>query len=228
MQRAWRRGAALLGLAGGALLLLSAAPVRAHDGDDACASECAEARRVCRSAALAAWRACADDCSDAVREAAQHAREACQAGQLSPRECGQLIREAMSDALGSCRDDCRGEREIARALCQDERSECREACAADLDPVCVEGCQASFETCRGTLASCAAGCREAFAAARAACATDAVVDGACDVAAYRECVAAARDEAESCAHGCHEANPCAADLRECLGGCTPADPLAAP
>jgi hypothetical protein len=212
-----------LALVAGAWLAVAAAPARAH-GDGACPSECAEARRVCRSAAHAAWRACAGDCGEAVREATRHAREACGAGQLQPGECLRLIRAAVGNALAACRDDCRAEREIARTLCQDERSECREACVADLDPVCVEGCRAAFETCRGELEACAAGCRTAFQEARAACATSSVVDGACDAAAYRECVAAVRDEAAACAHACHESHPCAHDLRECLGGCTPGAP----
>jgi hypothetical protein len=129
----------------------------------------------------------------------------------------------MRDALGACRDDCQGEREIARALCQDERGECHEACVAGLDPACVEGCQGAFETCRVELESCGAGCRADFEAARAACATSSVVDGACDAAAYRECVAAARDQAAACVADCQEASPCAHDLRECLGACPAAE-----
>lgn len=228
MQRPKRSGGvALLGAAlAGFLFSVAAAPARADDDEGgACQSECSEARRICRGAAHAAWRACGDDCSDAVREAASHARAACNAGDLSSAECFRLIREAMRDALRACRDDCKNEREIARTLCRGERSECREACVAGLDPVCVEGCRDAFETCRDGLESCTAGCRSAFEAARTACATSSVVEGACDAAAYRECVASARDDAAACAADCHEAQPCAGALRECLGECPPdADP----
>lgn len=215
---------ALAAVAASALCVsLSGAPSHAHDGNDdhggACRTECSEARRICRGAAHAAWRACGDDCAEAVREAVRHAREACKAGDLSTGECFRLIREASRDALGACRDDCKNEREIARTLCRDERSECREACVAGLDPACVEGCHGAFETCRGELETCTAGCRSAFESARDACATSAVVDGACDAEAYRECVAAAHDEAAACAAACHEAQPCASELRECLGEC---------
>ena len=64
-------------------LILAAAGVARAEGDDACSSECSQARQVCRGAAHAAGRACADDCGDAVTEAADHARAACRAGDLS-------------------------------------------------------------------------------------------------------------------------------------------------
>lgn len=221
--RRWngRSKAALLGAGLVAAVLGGAsAPARADDASGGeCASECTEARRVCRGAAHAVWRACGDDCGDAVREAARHARAACQAGDLATGECFRLIREATRDALRACRDDCRGEREIARTLCQGERSECREACVAGLDPACVLGCRGAFDSCRAGLETCTAGCRTAFEAARAACATGAVVEGACDAEAYRECVAEARDEAGECAAECHDAHPCAGELRACLQEC---------
>jgi hypothetical protein len=228
MQRFQRFVRGILGAAA-ALLLVAAVPAAADDdGEGACASECSEARRVCRGAAHAAWRACADDCGDAVREAARHAREACDAGDLATGECLRLIRSATADALRACRDDCKAEREIASALCQDERGECRSACVAGLDPACVDGCQGAFETCRASLEACSDGCAASFETARAACATSSVVEGACDAAAYRECVATARADAAACRHACHEASPCAGDLRQCLGDCPPAESPPAP
>jgi hypothetical protein len=206
------------------LLLGGASAASAHGGEDgACHAECSEARAICQRAAQAAFKACRAECSGDVEEAAQRARAACQEGGLGLRACVKLLHEAVHDAVHACRDDCKSARELARTLCSEEREECREACVAGLDPQCVEGCRAAFDACRSGLETCAQGCRAAFEAAREQCAVEAAAGGACDIEVYRECVARAREEALLCAEGCHEAHPCAHDLRQCLGECAPAD-----
>jgi hypothetical protein len=199
-------------VAGLALALLLVAPPPAASEEE-CRVECREARRTCHVGALVTHRACHARCEDAAIGAAQRAGQECRDLGLAPRECAEHLRAATAQAAQACRERCSALQERARARCEEERTECVQACAGPVDPACAQECRQGFAGCRDDLKACSAECRTI--------ATDQFQDCRAepDAAGRRECFRTTFAAAHECNEECHESLACGSELVGCLKEC---------
>lgn len=207
-------------LAVGAVFAVAGVPAPAA-ADDGCRSECKQARKLCHRSARLARHVCHERCDEAVDRALDRARRICGERDLGPAACARVVREAVEGAGRVCREGCETAFDRARRACAEEQRECRRACVAELDPVCVEGCREELAACQDDLALCLEPCRETLQRNLRSCFERYGEDD--DGVELLRCLGDARREARACRSACFEDAACGRDFFACLGQC----PLAA-
>ena len=186
----------------------------ARDAAAQCSNTCEEGARVCRAAAFIAAKECKIGCVNAVEAAARGAIAACREQGLTVAACRPLVREAVAGARASCSQECRTLFTAAKATCADGVAQCGAACSGQGNPVCLQGCGASFGTCTQSLKTCALACLAEAKADAAACRASSTADAA------RVCLKTMAEEAVACGMGCYTQYPCDQSGAACVASCT--------